>query len=159
MMAYCSKFDPWLLLLWFHWVFDLFLSIFQLIEIISHLTKYQLNYPMIPLTCVFLRISIVQITSTCNYFSGLSSELPRFEIFFTYLQIIKKLKLSPHRLNLSQCHHEPQSKISPPNLTSGPCPRPPRYSLSVTSAKSSSEWVSNRTSLHFHYHCLSLSFL
>lgn len=47
---YCSRFNSQLLLLWVRWVFDLFPPIFQLIEIIFHLKKYQVTYRRIPLT-------------------------------------------------------------------------------------------------------------
>ena len=82
MMTYCSKFSSQLLPLLAHWVSDLFLSIFQIIEIISLLKKYHLKYFMIPVTYAFLGIFTLQIISIYTSFSGLSSELVKSVIFF-----------------------------------------------------------------------------
>lgn len=131
MMTYCSKFNSLLLLLWVRWAFDLFPPSFQLIEIIFHLKKYQVNYLRIPLTSAFLGMFAPQVISIYNSFSGLSSELAKAELFcfifflaFMYLQITKELPLVPHMLRASYGHHsKPHSQIllqiSP--LTPAPC--------------------------------------
>lgn len=120
MMTYCSKFSSQLLPLLAHWVSDLFLSIFQIIEIISLLKKYHLKYFMIPVTYAFLGIFTLQIISIYTSFSGLSSELVKSVIFFTYLHIIEELQLIFHMPNPSWCHNKLHFQISLPNLIFDP---------------------------------------
>lgn len=134
-----------------HWVFDLFLSIFQLIEIIFHFKKCQVNYPMILLTSVFLEIVSAQIISICNYFSGLSSELAKYLRWFFFYVSSNNQRFTTHS-SFAQAQLMP-SQATLPNLTFGPCPQPPHYIHHQSLSNPSLKQVSNPTSpLHLHYH-------
>lgn len=94
-----------------------------------------------------------------HYFSGLSSELVKSEIFFLmYLQIIEELQLTSQMLSPSWCHYnKPYFQISLPNLIFDPCPQPPIVIGHQPLSNSALKYFSNLTYLHLHFHCLSLS--